>query len=440
MKSSLVHRLLALVIAVAAATTAAQPAGASTLGDPSTDPFYRYTGSATLESIAPGTVLRTRHLPYHLAGIPLPVRTTQLLFRTTGARSQATLGVTTVVRPLLGAASRRVVSYQSFYDSSDPADQPSSVIAGSMRLPGGTIATFETGLVLPFLLAGSAVVITDVEGQDANIGAGPEYGHNTLDGLRAAFADTTTGIAADAKVGMIGYSGGAIATEWAAEMAPSYAPDVDRRLVGAAMGGVLVDPIRNLHYVDGGLIWAGVLPLALVGLGRAYDVDLTPYLSELGLELTTKMQRATIAAALGQYPGLRFADLVKPQYREPESIPELVEIANQLIMGHDGTPSTPLFIGQGRRGEVEGAPGSKPGIGPGDGIAIAGDVRTLARTYCDRGLDVLYREYPLSHVGSVPLWTSQAVAWLGARLAGRTAPENCASIAPGNVVEPLPMP
>lgn len=325
MKTSLVHRLLALVIAVAvaAATATAQPAGASTLGDP----FYRYTGSATLESIAPGTVLRTRHLPYHLAGIPLPLRTTQLLFRTTGARGQATLGVTTVVRPLLGAASRHVVSYQSFYDSSDPADQPSSVIAGSMRLPGGTIATFETGLVLRFLLAGSAVVITDVEGQDANIGAGPEYGHNTLDGLRAAFADPTTGIAADAKVGMIGYSGGA--------------------------------------------------------------VDLTPYLSERGLELTTKMQHATIAAALGQYPGLRFADLVKPQYREPESIPELVEIANQLIMGQDGTPSTPLFIGQGRRGRsrVRRAPsrGSArvtASPSPATSAPWPGRTATAARTCC----------------------------------------------------------
>ena len=309
-----------------------------------------------------------------------------------------------------------------------------------MRLPGGAIATFETGLVLPFLLAGYAVVIPDVEGQDANIGAGPEYGHNTLDGIRAAFADPTTGVASDAKVGMIGYSGGAIATEWAAEMAPTYAPDVDRRLVGAAMGGVLVNPIHNLHYVDGGLIWAGVLPLALVGLSRAYDVDLTPYLSERGLELTTTLQRATIAAALGQYPGLTFAELVKPLYREPESIPELVEVANQLIMGHDGTPSVPLFIGQGRRGEVEGASGTKPGIGPGDGIAIAGDVRTLARTYCDRGVDVLYREYALSHVGTVPVWTSQAIPWLVQRLNDRPVPENCASIAPGNVVEPLPMP
>ena len=38
---------------------------------------------------------------------------------------------------------------------------------------------------------------------------------------------------------MLGYSGGAIATEWAAELAPSYAPEVNERLIGAAIGGVL---------------------------------------------------------------------------------------------------------------------------------------------------------------------------------------------------------
>ncbi len=54
---------------------------------------------------------------------------------------------------------------------------------------------------------------------------------------------------------MLGYSGGAIATEWAAELAPAYAPDLDRRLIGAAMGGVLVHPARNLLYVEGSYFW-----------------------------------------------------------------------------------------------------------------------------------------------------------------------------------------
>lgn len=439
MKTSVVHRILALVIGVAAALTAVQPAGASTLGDPSTDPFYRYTGSAPLESIEPGTVLKSRALPYHLVGLPIPIRAVQLLYRSTGARGQATTNATTVLRPLLGGRGDRVISYHSFYDTLNPADQPSTVIAGG-RSFGGMIATAETGLVAPFLLTGYTVAVTDTEGPKAEIAAGPEYGTYALDGLRAALASPDAHITDDAEIGMLGYSGGAIATDWAAELAPGYAPELADHFVGAAMGGVLVNPVRNLHYIDGSLIWSGVMPMALIGLARAYDVDLTPYLSERGAQLNTKLQKATIAQVLGAYPGLTFADLTKPQFHEPESIPELVRIANQLIMGRSGTPPMPLFIGQGRGGQLEGTRGSQAGIGPGDGVMVAGDVRTLARSYCDRGVDVLYREYPLSHVTAAATWAPQAYAWLAARFAGRDVPQNCDSIAPGNPVEPLPMP
>jgi Secretory lipase len=35
------------------------------------------------------------------------------------------------------------------------------------------------------------------------------------------------------RVGMLGYSGGVIVTEWAAELASTYAPDVTARMIGA---------------------------------------------------------------------------------------------------------------------------------------------------------------------------------------------------------------
>ena len=123
---------------------------------------------------------------------------------------------------------------------------------------GGAIPQVESALIGPELLAGKTVVVADTEGENADFAAGPEYGINTLDSLRAAIAAPATGLAATKKIGLIGYSGGAIATEWAAELAPSYAPDINSRLVGAAIGGVLVDPAHNLHYIEGSLNWAGV--------------------------------------------------------------------------------------------------------------------------------------------------------------------------------------
>jgi hypothetical protein len=423
--------VLALLLAAFAAPSA------RAVPPPGQDPFYTYAGSTPLADISPGTVLKTRTLPYHVAGLPLPVKAVQLLYRSTGSVGQATVNVTSVLKPPLSLGAPDVVAYQSFYDSLNQDDEPSYAISGGLTL-GGAIPQVESALFAPELLAGNAVVIADTEGQAADFAAGPEYGINTLDSLRAALASPATGLAGADKIGLIGYSGGAIATEWAAELAPSYAPDINQLIVGAAFGGVLVHPAHNLHYVDGSTVWAGVIPMAVIGVSRAFQIDLTPYLSEYGLQIYNKLQKASIAEVLGLYPGLTWAQMAKPEYQTPESVPLYVEVVNQLIMGTGGTPTAPLLIAQGANGELEGTSGTKPGIGRGDGVMIAGDVRTLARDYCQRGVAVQYNQYDLlAHVEAAVPWIATAVPWLSARFAGKAAPKNCSQIAPGNPLDPV---
>ena len=404
---------------------------------PQQDPFSTYTGPTPLAQIAPGTVLNSRILSYHVLGLSLPVEAVQLLYRTTGMLGQPTVNVTSVLEPPLRLGTPNVVSYQSFYDSLSSADEPSYAISGGLTL-GGLIPNVEAVLIVPALLAGSAVVVPDTEGENADFAAGPEYGMNTLDSLRAAIASPFTGLAGTSKIGMLGYSGGAIATEWAAELGPTYAPDVNRRLVGAAFGGVLVDPAHNLSYISGSLLWSGVLPMALIGLGRSFHVDLTPYLNAYGLAIDNKLQNASIINALGAYPGLTYADLVQPHYANPDTIPFYVSAANQLIMGTRGTPRVPLLIDQGAKGTLDGTAANAPGIGPGDGVMVTGDVRTLAREYCARGVTVQYNEYDLlDHLGTAATWIVDAASWLTARLAGLPAPQDCALIPPGNSLAPI---
>lgn len=423
---------LVIMIGGAGSASAAQPS-------PSQDPFYTYTGSTPLSAIAPGTVLKTRTLSYHVAGVPLPLSVVQLLYRTTNAQDQPSVDVTSVVKPATGG-SRRVVAYQSAYDSLNPADEPSAQIAGDFTL-GGIIPNVETALIAPFLLEGDTVVVDDTEGETADFAAGPEYGTDTLDSIRAALSSPATGIPSNAQVAMVGYSGGAIATEWAAQLAPTYAPDVNDHLIGAAMGGVFVDPIHNLQYVSGSLVWAGVMPMALDGLARAYGLDLTPYLSTYGAQLLAKDENASIVDVLGEDPGLTYAQLVKPQYAQPDSIPLLVQTANELIMGQNGAPTIPLMIGQGANGIIEGTPPGGPGIGAGDGVMVTGDVRSLAREYCHEGVPVQYTQYDLlSHTTSLVPWVPQALAWVAGRFAGSPPPQDCASIAPGNSLAPTPVP
>jgi hypothetical protein len=427
--------LLVLLLLVGWGALAAP--GARAALPPSQDPFYKYEGKTPLKHIALGTVLKTRTESVHIEGIEVPITAVQLLYRSTSELRKPTVNVTSVLLPPVKALTPTVLSYQSFYDSLNTEDDPSYAISGGDPT-GGEIPQVESVLISPALLAGETVVIPDTEGEEADFSAGPVYGYNTLDSLRAALSSPATGLTSTTKIGLAGYSGGAIATEWAAQEAPTYAPAIDANIVGASMGGVLVDPAHNLKYVEGSSSWASIIPMSLDGLSRAFNLNLTPYLSEYGKELMADDQGDSITDEKS-VPGLMWAEIAKPQYPTPETIPVFVKTANKLIVGREGTPTVPLMIGQGNGGEeLEGTPGNKPGIGPGDGVMIAGDVRSLAREYCERGVAVQYTEYQhLGHIEGAAPWLTETAPWLAARFVGLPAPQDCSEIAPGNSLAPI---
>jgi hypothetical protein len=449
------RRLLALAAAVlavcailaltATTTHAAEQSGGScvvaappTTGPAATESFYQYTGSTSLCAIAPGTVLNTRTILWHVASLPLPVTVVQLLYRTTNALGEADTGVTSVLLPPGGVtASSRLIGYGSYYDSLNPDDEPSVTFAGAGYSSGTELTTVETTDILPLLLAGDTVSVADTEGQTADFAAGPEYGYTTLDGLRAALNSTATNLDSNARVALVGYSGGAIATSWAAQEAPSYAPDIESRLVGASMGGLLVDPDHNLHYIEGSATWAGVMPMAIVGIARAYAVSFSQYLSANGNAVVAAMQNDNINQAETKYPGITWSDLAAPEYPQPEDVPPLVRIANRLILGSAGMPVVPELIAQGTGGQQDGTNPS-PTYGAGDGVMLAGDVRSYAREVCASGDPVDYQEFSgLSHEQTEVPWLTATLPWLAARFAGAPAPQDCSAIPPGNSLAPV---
>ncbi|MER5863434.1 lipase family protein [Kitasatospora sp. NPDC002040] len=418
------------------AATAGPAAAAAPSAAAASDSFYTYDGSVPLASLAPGAVLKTRTLQYHLLGLPTPVKAIQLLYRTTDAQGRPAANVTTVVRSLTGDGSK-AVSYQSFYDSLDPEHGPSRAVAGDLSL-GGLIPNAEALFLVPLLAQGYNLVIPDTEGQSADFAAGPEYATNTLDSIRAATRSAATGMNPGTSFGLMGYSGGAIATNWAAALAPSYAPEVNSKLVGFTEGGLLVDPAHNLKYVDGSLVWSGVIPMAVIGVSRSFGIDLKPYLSDYGLSVYQQLEHGSIADALGHYPGLTWKKMAKPQYADPNSVPAFLTAVNRINLGSAPTPTVPGYIAQGNGGVLEGTFGSPAGIGTGDGVMVAGDVRALARQYCATGNSrIAYQQFDLlSHVGVPVVWAPQALGWLNDRFAGRTAPTDCGHIPAGNPLTP----
>ncbi|OXI79986.1 triacylglycerol lipase [Burkholderia sp. AU33423] len=431
-------RRFMMAAAAVSATLAIAAPPASAAAPTVSDPFYTYTGTTPLASIPPGTVLKTRNVTYHVAGIPTALTAQQLLYRTHNALNQPVVNVTSVIRSPV--SNGQAISYQSAYDSLNPYDEPSQVIAGDRDVTkvinvGTLLYSAESIPLSSLLLLGYNVIVPDTEGQTADFAAGPEYGMTTLDSIRAALNTPSTGLNPSSKVAMIGYSGGAIATNWAAQLAPSYAPEINRQLVGAAEGGVLVDPAHNLRYVDGSIVWGGVAAAALAGLSRGYGFDLTPYLSDTGVAVFKDIQSQSLAYILPKYTGLYWGTLFKPQYaNDINSIPVYVTYANKVNAGLAPSPTIPMFIGQGTAGALDGTFSNQVG----DGVMMAYDVRALAQKFCASGTPVTYNEYPLEHAGAIVPWVAGMLPWLYDRFNGKAAPSNCwlTSLLPSNSLAP----
>lgn len=394
---------------------------------PTDDPFYRYTGTAPLSSVAPGTVLDERSVTLAAGTTSTPVSAEQLLYRTTGELGQPTVTVTTVIAPLGTSSPARLVGYLSFYDALGAQCDPSYTLQGGDPGSANEQQTDEEeAIIAGYLAAGFVLTVPDFEGEDLEWTAGQEAGYGTLDAIRAT--ESYLGMAADAPVGLTGYSGGSIAADWASELAPSYAPTLD--LVGVAEGGIPVDYAHNLTYINGSSGWSGILPATLVALSRAFGMNLSPYLSAYGRQLAAAVQSACIGSFYGAYPGLTIEQLVKPKYHNVFTVPALVRIVNELIMGSEPRqPTGPLFMAVG------------DADGTGDGIMVTADVDALAHEYCTEGVPLELSIYQGDdHQEAAVNFEPAAVQFLEERFAGVPFSSGCASVPNGDSIAPLPMP
>jgi hypothetical protein len=405
--------------------TAVTQAAASDIPLPHDDPFYTYDGDTPLADVAPGTVLkhRTVTLTFMRQG-QTPIEAEQLLYRTVDEQRRPTVTVTTVVQPLGGVTG--VVAYLSFYDALGDSCSPSYTLRGGVPKASSDEqnADIEEALVVSLAAQGYAVTVPDFEGVDLHWVAGHESGWSTLDSIRAT--QSYLGMdAATTPVGLMGYSGGSIAGEWASELAPKYSPELN--IVGAALGGLPVHLAHNLNYVNGSPAWSGVIPAVLVSLGRAFGIKMRRYESDYGRKLTHEVSDQCIGSFMGAYPGLRVQKLMKPEYRKFLEVPAFARVVNRLIMGSAaGTPQTPMFLAVG------------DADGTGDGVMIVKDVEALGYQYCHEGVTVQFTKYQDSdHTQAGALFFPAAEEFLAERMLGVPFSGNCASIGEGNSLAPI---
>ena len=372
---------------------------------PSQDPFYRYSGRTPLKSIRPGTVLKTRSI--HLAFGPesTPVTAEQLLYRTTGELNEPMVTVTTVIAPELVQAVPRLVEYLSFYDGLGSKCDPSYTLAGGDAGSATDQQAEEEDLLMSFYLDhGFIVTVPDFEGTDLAWMAARQSAFASLDALRAT--ESYLHLPASTSVGLSGYSGGAMAADWASELAPAYAPAL--HLAAVAEGGVPVNYAHMFSYINGTATYSAAIPGMLLGLARAYHLNLNDYLSAYGKRVIASESQGCMTELFGKFPGLTMARLMQPKYGDLLHVPVFARMLAAQRMGTASThPRAPMFMAVGNAD------------GHGDGVMSAGDVRVLAQKYCSEGVPVLYQEYQgVAHEEGGAFFEPQTGAFLAARLNG----------------------
>jgi len=250
---------------------------------PTPDPDAFYLAPQPVPDEPAGTILKTRPITFApVLGKPRDNPAWELQFVSHDAKGHRIAAVATVVKPLAPAAGNTpLLSYQYAEDSL------ASRCAPSRSLMGGTanvISQAEAAFPLDALDAGWTVVYPDHEGPYGAFAVGRLAGQITLDAIRAALAFPDLGLSSTTRIGLQGYSGGAIATAWAASLQRSYAPELN--IVAVVSGGTPADLVGVARNADTkpitNTLFFSLVASAVEGINRAYPELVTSILNEHG--------------------------------------------------------------------------------------------------------------------------------------------------------------
>lgn len=417
MPRAMVLRTVAATVTMAIAVTTALLAGAYSAAPaaavplPQQDSFYQPT--AGFEAEEPGTILRSREVNLAVVTVlPLRVRAWQLMYRTTDLFEQPSVAVTTVILPFNADPnrSRPLVSLQFYYDSANPDCSPSFVLQQGAGLPGieGIHSQSELIALAALVSQGWAVSIPDYEGLDGHLAVPREPGYMTLDGIRAAERFAPLGLdGANTPVAMWGYSGGGMSSGWAAELQPTYAPELN--VQGIAMGAPVSD-VQALLHTNGSMV-SSLIGIGLSSLHKAYpkfretaDQYLTPEGKDMVNRVNSQcLPRNALTLMFKDYQ--RILTIPIPEFL---ALPAIREVFDDTVLGRSA-PTAPTFVYQGVFDEA---------------VPIFTTDR-MVQQYCAQGASVIYKRDHLSEHLSLPsLGMADTFNWLKSRLGPNPPAQN----------------
>lgn len=369
---------------------------------PDPDPFHAEPDD--LAAHRPGDVLKIRRLPpsYYFPGSVL----WELLFRTTDSQGRPIAANTTYVLPANHVQDGPLLSYQHIINSLGHKCK----IATELYITEPLNQIREAAGLNIALGRGWAVALPDHLGPRMAYGAGKLGGQVTLDGIRAVQNVPELQVT-NSKVGLGGYSGGGMATAWAAALAPTYAPELD--IIGAAAGGTPMNLVKMGEALGTEPHPAfGLAMAAALGLEREYPerVEVTDHLNENGRRMRGLIGNSCTNEIMFWGAGRSAAEMTDNQQNFmdlPEARKVLEENSLEL---YPRVPAAPLFEWH----------------SPTDVLIPVDSLENTLRRYSGAGVPVqsLLTASP-DHLSAAALGLPPALDWLDARFRGEPAPTNC---------------
>jgi len=351
-----------------------------------------------------GALLRTEPASFYLDPLrllPAPARVQRVMFASTD-RDYVPIAVTgtvlTPTRPRTRRPDRPVVAFAVGTQGMGSQCAPSRQMAMGRE--------YESLFISGLLARGYNVVVPDYQGlglEGVHTYMSREVqGRVVLDSLRAAQAVEDPDIPAVGPVAITGYSQGGGAAASAAELAPTYAPELELR--GVVAGAVPGDLTLVARFLDGSPYFA-FLAYALVGLAVDHGVDLDALLNERGRELAGRVGEQCLFESLRSFAFTRSRSLTA------DGRPISQHLAEQplatLIRGQR--------LGDGRRPEVE-VMLTHSRL---DDVVPYEAGRALAERWVGQGARVrLQTTYAPTHAAAAVTSYPAAFAFLHARFAG----------------------
>jgi acetyl esterase/lipase len=380
-----VRRLLWALLFFAIATAEAQGS------------FYS-AAHVDLAHYANGELIRSEAM----AGAPDAARAYRILYRSEGLRGEpiAVSGVVIVPKRPSAMTGRSIIAWAHPTTGLVPVCAPSLARVFFASIPG----------LREMLRQGYVVAATDYPGLGT---AGPHpylvglsEGRAVLDSVRAARSMTGSGSA----FAVWGHSQGGHAALYAGILAADYAPEL--RLVGVAAAAPATDLGTLLADNRGTTGGTNITAMTLWSWSQIYGEPLASVVTPQGRSAMDALARRCIERYFDVFTRRRPSKALARSFLKVDDISDREPWRSLLRANSPGTLSTtvPVFLAQ----------------GTGDTLVLPAVTRSYMEELCRAGSTVQWD--PLEGVGHLFVARDSAgaaIAWIGARFAGRPAPNYC---------------